>query len=390
MSEIYMQINRKENPKNKKIYLYLHKDQLLEKEFDKNISINEEIKHKTYLNKIIRRSTLKNIYSIIILFLILNGFSFKFEQVKISSFSSNITIKVKGSGMQSIFFGGDTCNKGMFTFPNEIHVNNIKQNDIKDKYNLINPINTVKLIWDNANNNCNCLFQDCINIIEIDFSKFDFSLGLSAYQMFYNCTSLISLNFHTFGGTINIHNAANMFGYCESLTSLDLSKFDISSISDTSGMFMGCHSLISLDLENFRNNYLENCQNMFYDCPSLIYVNLPNAHYCNRNSNVNNFLAGSKNIVFCTHCSKISPIIAAHTCTVNDCSNNWRQSQLKINLENNDCVSNCLSTNYKFTYQSMCHQFCPEGTYNNTIVFYEISNLYFREHITPKNSKFLS
>ena len=78
---------------------------------------------------------------------------------------------------------------------------------------------------------------------------------------------MISLNFHTFGGTININNAANMFSYCESLTLSDLSKFDISSISVTSGLFIGCHSLISLDLENW--------QYMSYDCPSLIYVNLP-------------------------------------------------------------------------------------------------------------------
>ena len=96
----------------------------------------------------------------------------------------------------------------------------------------------------------------------------------------------------------------------------------------------------------------------------LIY---PYAHYCHRDSNVNNFLAGSKNIVFCTHCSKINPIIEEHTCTVNDCINNLRQSELKINLENEQCVSNCLSTNYKFTYQSKYHQFCPEGTYNNYI-----------------------
>ena len=96
----------------------------------------------------------------------------------------------------------------------------------------------------------------------------------------------------------------------------------------------------------------------------LIY---PYAHYCHRDSNVNNFLAGSKNIVFCTHCSKINPIIEEHTCTVNDWTNNLRQSELKINLENEQCVSNCLSTNYKFTYQSKYHQFCPEGTYNNYI-----------------------
>jgi len=197
MSEMYKLIIKEKHQKNKKICLYLLKDQSLEKEFYKNISIKEEIKPKMYLNKIIRRPTLKNNYFIIIIFLILNRFSFKFEQGKISSFSSNITIKVKGSGIQSIFFGGETCNKGMFTFPNEIHINNIKQNDVKDKYNLINPINAVKLVWYNTNSICNCLFQDCINIIEIDFSNFDFSQGLSAYQMFYNCTSLISLNFNS-------------------------------------------------------------------------------------------------------------------------------------------------------------------------------------------------
>ena len=96
----------------------------------------------------------------------------------------------------------------------------------------------------------------------------------------------------------------------------------------------------------------------------LIY---PYAHYCHRDSNVNNFLAGSKNIVFCTHCSKINPIIEEHTCTVNDWTNNLRQSELKINLENEQCVSNCLLTNYKFTSQSKYHQFCPEGIYNNYV-----------------------
>ena len=288
----------------------------------------------------------------------------------IYSYYSNITIKVKGPGKQSIFFGGDTCSPGKFTLPNEVFINDIIQNDVKDKYDFINPISFVKLVWYNVNNNCNCLFQDCTNIIDIDFSDFDFSLGLHGYQLFQNCKSLISINFNSNSvEKIKIYNAASMFSNCESLASLDISKFDIGAINDTNAMFKGCRSLISLDLSNFVNDDLIYCQNMFSDCPNLIYVNLPSAHYCSNNNEayVENFIEGSRNIVFCTNCVKIRPIINKHNCSVIDCTKNWRQTQKKISLEDNKCVEDCKLTNYKYTYQSYCHPVCPEGTYNNKI-----------------------
>ena len=340
----------------------------------KMITSLKKIKGKEEKNKTIfsYNKNPKNKFNvlIIIIFLSLQSFSYQINKEMIYSYSSSITITIQGSGTQNIFFGGSSCNGGIFSRPNEIYINNVKQTYINAQYDFNNPPNIVKLVWYNRFSNCNCLFQNCINIIDINFSEYDFSLGLHGYQMFYNCKSLTSLNFNAFSGKINIYNAANMFSYCESLTSIDLSKFDISAISDTSGMFRGCHSLISLDLQNFVNSNLHYCQNMFNDCPNLIYVNLINAHYCNSPTNVNNFVTGSKNIVFCTQCSEIQPIINSHSCAVNDCTTDWRKSQKKINLANNQCVTDCsLTENNKYLHQSKCYTVCPDGTYTKPNVF---------------------
>jgi surface protein len=64
--------------------------------------------------------------------------------------------------------------------------------------------------------------------------------------MFFGCTSLTSLHLSTFD-TSSVTNIYGMFQGCSSLTSLDLSTFDTSSVTDMSIMFYGCSSLTSLD-----------------------------------------------------------------------------------------------------------------------------------------------
>ena len=305
------------------------------------------------------------IYNIImIIFLIYLNFSYALKQGNIYSFSSSITITLRGTGLLSIFYGGD-CEERTFNLPDIIYINGVKKLDISDKYQFTKSPNFVKLEWNNINNNCNCLFKDCTDIVDIDFSEFDFTFGLAAKKMFYNCKSLTSIDLYSYG-KIKFQEIAEMFSYCESLIYIDTSQFDISGLSDTHGMFRGCHSLISLDLSSFRNSYLKYGQYMFYDCPNLMYVNLINAHYCTSGNNVTNFLSGTKNIVFCTNCVDIKPIVKDYECAINDCSDHWRESQKKINLENSDCVIDCSETvNNKYLYESRCYATCPDGTYKN-------------------------
>ena len=52
----------------------------------------------------------------------------------------------------------------------------------------------------------------------------------------------------------------SMFSGCEALTSLDLSNFDTSHVSDMSYMFSGCDALTTLNISHFDTS---NVKNMF-------------------------------------------------------------------------------------------------------------------------------
>ena len=317
---------------------------------------HEIIRHQDFYNKRL------NMFLVIMIFLIFPSFSHETKKRFFFSYSSNITIMVQGIGMQSIFYGGTSCGNSIFTKPEEVYINNIRQDIVKDKYNFTKSPNIIKLVWSSTMSNCNCLFRDCTNIIEMDFSKFDFSNGLSAYEMFYNCNLLTSLNM-PYSGTIKIHSIINMFSFCSSLTSLDVSKFDVYSLTDTSGMFRGCKSMISLDLSNFSGSFYYG-KYMFYDCPNLIFVNLGYAHYCRDGNDITNFLGTPKNIVFYTGCGNIQPLVNNYGCAISYCSNNCDNIQKKYNTGDNTCVDNCFTTrNNKYHYYSKCYTVCPSGTY---------------------------
>ena len=60
--------------------------------------------------------------------------------------------------------------------------------------------------------------------------------------MFYNCSSLKSIDLSSFN-TTNVNNMEWMFDGCSSLKSLDLSSFNTTNVKDMRFMFDGCSSL---------------------------------------------------------------------------------------------------------------------------------------------------
>ena len=97
----------------------------------------------------------------------------------------------------------------------------------------------------------------------------------STNWMFFNCSSLTSLNLSNFN-TNNVTNMVAMFCDCSSLTSLNLSNFNTNNVTNMEYMFYYCSSLISLNLSNFNTNNVTNMEYMFYKCFSLISLNLSN------------------------------------------------------------------------------------------------------------------
>ena len=117
------------------------------------------------------------------------------------------------------------------------------------------------------------MFYKCSSLTSLDVSKFDTSQVTDMNAMFLGCSSLISLDVSKFD-TSQVTDMKYMFYKCSSLTSLDVSNFDTSQVTNMSAMFLECSGLTSLDVSKFDTSKVTNMSMMFYTCNSLrkIYV----------------------------------------------------------------------------------------------------------------------
>ena len=102
-------------------------------------------------------------------------------------------------------------------------------------------------------------------ITTIDLSNFNTSQVTDMSSMFYNCQSITSLNVSGFN-TTNVTNMSNMFLNCFALTNLDVSGFNTSNVTSMQGMFQGCLALTSLNVSGFNTTNVTNMSNMFFEC----------------------------------------------------------------------------------------------------------------------------
>ena len=109
-------------------------------------------------------------------------------------------------------------------FPDEVYINEDKQNQIQSNYYFNDTKNIIKLLWKTSINTAYCMFKSCSKITEINLSNFDTSKITSISYIFYGCSS--------------------------SLTSLDLSNFNLSNAQHFEKPFEGCISLKYINLKN--------------------------------------------------------------------------------------------------------------------------------------------
>ena len=142
--------------------------------------------------------------------------------------------------------------------------------DYADYYNESTPISKIPIKSSNAKltvyggNNLKIvksLFAG-VEFSTIDLSKFNTSSIINMSEMFHGCQAT-SLDLSSFD-TSKVTNMSGMFWNCKA-TSLDLSSFDTSKVIDMSEMFCGCQA-ISLDLSNFDTSKVIDMQGMFSRC----------------------------------------------------------------------------------------------------------------------------
>ena len=121
--------------------------------------------------------------------------------------------------------------------------------------------------------NMSWMLYNCSSLNSIDLSSFNTDNVINMNHMFYNCSSLKSIDLSSFY-TDNVINMRYMFNNCSSLKSIDLCSFNTYNVTDMSGMFYNCSSLKSIGLSSFITYKVTNMSYMFNNCSSLKSINL--------------------------------------------------------------------------------------------------------------------
>jgi surface protein len=132
---------------------------------------------------------------------------------------------------------------------------------------------SAKIIY--APENSADFFLEYSALTTLDLSNFDTSNVTNMFGMFWGCKALTSLDLSNFD-TSNVTHIGYMFRGCKALTSLDLSNFDTSNVEGMGGMFFRCEALTSLDLSNFDTSNVEDMGGMFCGCEALTSLDLSN------------------------------------------------------------------------------------------------------------------
>ena len=106
------------------------------------------------------------------------------------------------------------------------------------------------------------MFYNCSSLISIDFSSFYSNEITDMKHAFDGCSSLQLINFSSFN-TSKVGNMSCMFSTCSSLKNLNLSSFKTDNVVNMSFMFYHCSSLNSLDLSSFNSSKVRNMSDMF-------------------------------------------------------------------------------------------------------------------------------
>ncbi len=119
------------------------------------------------------------------------------------------------------------------------------------------------------------MFSGCKSLEAIDLSSWQIDSLTNTQFMFDNCTSLKNVTLPDFSTATNFKSSAYMFYQCTSLTNIDLGNFTAPNLSSIQSMFEGCSGLQEVDLTPLKTSNLKVLTSVFQDCISLAKVNMP-------------------------------------------------------------------------------------------------------------------
>ena len=106
------------------------------------------------------------------------------------------------------------------------------------------------------------MFNNMVNIVNIDLSGLDSRYVKDTSFMFNNARSVENLDLSSFK-TSRVTSMTNMFAYMSSLKNLNISNFKTKKVKNFSRMFINNTALTDLDVSNFDTSSAESMDNMF-------------------------------------------------------------------------------------------------------------------------------
>ena len=140
----------------------------------------------------------------------------------------------------------------------------------------------VKIYADNDFSNVS--FENKSNLLTVEYLKVTNKVTSTA-GMFYNCDSATSLNLSDFD-TSNVTEMWEMFCYCCSLeTIIGIENWNTGKVTDLTYTFMCCESLTTLNLSGWNTSEITLLDGMFSDCTYLEELDISNWDLSNADPN---------------------------------------------------------------------------------------------------------
>ena len=209
------------------------------------------------------------------------------------------------------------------------------------------------------------MFNGCKELLYLELSNFKATSAKSMQNMFAGCEKLTELNLSNFE-TQKATNMGYMFFNCKQLKTLDISNFVTTSVTTMQYMFSGCENLVSLDLKNFDFTSCIRIDNMLSSLKSLIYFNIKSIVRGNKIQNSTDLFKGiSTNLKYCAEESISKQMLYNLFKRDSECTDNCFQDNVKIIVENNECITTSCSeeTDNQYEYNTICYDTCPENTH---------------------------
>ena len=229
------------------------------------------------------------------------------------------------------------------------------------------------------------MFYNCSSLRSLDLSNFITPEAKSYGHMFYGCSSLVSLDISNLI-TSQITHMDNMFHKCSSLTSLNLSNFNTENVEFIGGMFLACVQLTSLDLSNFDTSKVTSMDHLFHNCINLEYININKFTDEALNDTTDMFNNLPNNIIVCinpnSNNQKIIQELNKKKYFYIDCSDDWKSNKKQMI----NCIKNCIIYE-KSESQEECYTGCTQNYFdkeNNDLYRCDLEKCF----LCPSNKKY--